>query len=235
MEQIRSGFLLPHQVEDRYTNMAMDEAMWQTVGEGRYAFLFRTYGWVDRPVVSLGYFQSAQGVQLAEELRGLPFVRRPTGGGAIIHQDQLTFAFAAHRALLGFPPAELTCRLHRSLADELIRKGVPVTCGSMPGQRGAERAFLCFERPDPAGLYVGGRRIAGTAQRRSRTAVLVHGVLELTDGLTEADGRELLLRAVRGLVGGLEVLPCERLQGVEALACRLREQKYATRRWNELR
>src|SRR5436853_2225235 len=84
--------LLPFAAADGPTNMAADEAMLETASERGLASL-RFYTWTE-PTVSLGYFQPSEGREQVPNLAALAWVRRSTGGAAIVHHHELTYSFA---------------------------------------------------------------------------------------------------------------------------------------------
>ncbi len=212
--------------------MAIDEAMWHLVGEGLYSGVVRTYGWTDAPVVSLGYFQDASWLERDERLCKLPFVRRPTGGGAILHGQQMTFACAVRRDVIAGPAARFARAVHESIAAELARAGVFIRFGG--DSACADRhALLCFERPDSLAGYVDGKRVLGSAQRRSRTALLLHGVLGPLPGLSEEATAAALERALVGIMHCCPLVRPVRLPiAIEDKASWLRDAKYAQPDWN---
>ena len=83
--------VLGHQTADGPANMAFDEALLETVSAGLGTALLRTYGWTT-PTLSLGYFQNLDEVQADSRFQSVPMVRRLTGGGAIWHHHELTYA-----------------------------------------------------------------------------------------------------------------------------------------------
>src|SRR5262245_26530345 len=83
--------LLPYAIADGPHNMAADETLLE--GAGRGVASLRFYGWSEA-TLSLGYFQPARRRFDAERLASLPFVRRPSGGDALVHHHELTCALA---------------------------------------------------------------------------------------------------------------------------------------------
>jgi lipoate-protein ligase A len=182
-------------------NMAIDEVLWEAAARGG-AFL-RFYGW-DRPTLSIGYFQSAAEVRERPEWRSIPFVRRVTGGGAILHDRDLTYSLSLPAA-----PApgtdELYERFHRAVMAALGELGVPTTIGErmpvvgisspehpsplapLPGEDRGAAESLCFRRSDRFALRVGGHKILGSAQRRRRESVLMQGSLLVRTSPLAAD------------------------------------------------
>ncbi len=149
--------------------------------------LVRVYGWSE-PTVSLGGFQRLADARAATMIAGLPLVRRPSGGGAIVHGTDLTYAVAVPRSHpWGGDPQVLYDAFHESLAEELRQRGVAAE--RHPGRSraaGDEERFLCFDRRAQGDLVVrtaanttDGDKILGSAQRRLRGAVLQHGSLLL--------------------------------------------------------
>lgn len=168
---------------DGASNMARDEALLQCVGLGQSPATLRFYRW-STPTVSLGYFQPyEQFTALPPPVCDLPVVRRQTGGGAIIHDQELTFALVlplAHPLLVDGGPNTLYDHVNAVVTTLLNRHGLTLTPGP-PGIAGFSQRgpFFCFERHTCFDLLVGGNKIMGSAQRRTRQAVLQHGSLIL--------------------------------------------------------
>ncbi len=83
--------LLPHMIADGPRNMAADETLLESAVKGTASLRF--YGWSE-PALSLGYFQPDQARRQDSILAQLPFVRRPSGGKALVHHHELTYALA---------------------------------------------------------------------------------------------------------------------------------------------
>ncbi len=148
--------------------------------------LVRIYRWCE-PAVSLGGFQRLADARRCVAIAGLPLVRRPSGGGAIVHGSDLTYAVAVPRGHpWGGDPQRLYDVFHESFADLLRERGIAATRhpGRDPGA-GDESRFLCFDRRARGDLVVeagdlpDGHKILGSAQRRLQAAVLQHGSLLL--------------------------------------------------------
>ena len=158
-------------------NMAVDEALLEAAAKEGQCTL-RWYRWAE-PTVSLGYFQSPENHAEQPELAELPFVKRLSGGGAILHHHELTYSAAISAAHpLARTPGDLYGAIHRRIADVLSKRGIPAR---LRGEEGniTDQSFLCFCRGDANDLVVGGHKIVGSAQRRRRGAVLQHGSLIL--------------------------------------------------------
>jgi lipoyl(octanoyl) transferase len=173
--------IFPHESADGPANMALDEALLDTVAEDPSFALLRTYGWTV-PTLSLGYFQPLAPAVADPRWQGVPVVRRPTGGGAIWHHHELTYALvvpAGHP--LGRPATALYHAVHSALAALLGRHGVEtVPRGAGPPSPSAPRPFLCFADRDPEDLICQGAKIVGSAQRRRSGAILQHGSMLLS-------------------------------------------------------
>jgi lipoate-protein ligase A len=174
--------LIPFHVSDAFENMAADEAIFRLMPLGHTPPTLRFYGW--RPAaVSLGYFQNtAQACNLAVCRReGIDVVRRPTGGRAVLHDGDLTYALCAGVDEPPFPPgiAGAYRVIGRCLQEGLHRLGIDATPApgnpAPPGVR--DGSVACFARTARDELLVGGRKICGSAQARSRGAFLQHGSL----------------------------------------------------------
>jgi len=162
--------------------MARDEALLQLVGAGDSLPTLRLYQWSE-PTISLGYFQPyADCAKLDPPLRELPVVRRATGGGAILHDLELTYSLTLPLAhpLVGNNPRGLYELAHAAVIATLAELGVAVARSGFCDDSGAARGpFFCFARRHEADLLLGDQKITGSAQRRTKHAILQHGSIVL--------------------------------------------------------
>jgi lipoyl(octanoyl) transferase len=164
--------------------MAIDESLLrraQRTGET----LYRVYSW-SCPTVSLGRHQTAHGrydLDLARA-RGIGFVRRPTGGRAILHHREITYSVAAPVAAFG-SLRESYRAINRLLVDALRRLGVMAREAAAPDRTPVPGMAPCFEAPVGgelvAGGGTGGRKLVGSAQVREGDALLQHGSILVDD------------------------------------------------------
>jgi lipoate-protein ligase A len=110
---------------------------------------------------------------------GLDTVRRPTGGRAVWHCQELTYSVAAPAARLGSLQAAYL-EIHRMLAAALRELGT-VASLALPGGPSAVDAGACFARAAGGEVMVGGRKVVGSAQLRRGGALLQHGSIMLED------------------------------------------------------
>lgn len=168
---------------DGVTNMARDEALLQRIGRGESPPTLRFYRWTPA-TISLGYFQAVSEFEaLAPPAGDLALVRRQTGGGAILHDLELTYSLTlpnGHPFLGDGTPNALYDHVHGIITDWLAGLGVKVR-GGAPGRASCSHGgpFFCFERHSCLDLLVNGRKLMGSAQRRTAHAVLQHGSLIL--------------------------------------------------------
>ena len=172
--------VFPHETAEGAANMARDEVLLELVSNGRQAgAALRTYAWT-APTLSLGYFQSIADVEAEPRWQGVPLVRRPTGGGAILHHHEVTYALAvANGHPLARGGGDLYRAVHSALAGILRELGVDaVRRGAVPPS-GKARPFLCFTDKTAEDVVVGALKIIGSAQRRRAGALLQHGSILL--------------------------------------------------------
>lgn len=171
------------------TNMARDEALLANC-RADSPITIRFYGW-SPATISLGYFQDhADYTQLQRPARDLGVVRRTTGGGAILHDREVTYSIVIPIAhpLVNEKPNHLYSAAHRAIISAVGHGAQMIWCHQLPpcvesGQRGP---FFCFARrhaldvlvPDENGI-AGYSKLAGSAQRRTMTAILQHGSIML--------------------------------------------------------
>jgi lipoate-protein ligase A len=288
-------------------NMAVDEVLLEAAAaEGRSALRF--YRW-QQPTLSLGYFQTYADRWRHEASSRAAVVRRESGGGAILHDAELTYSIAVpSRHRLAIDRLGLYRVVHTALIEALAQWGIearmftPESTGKKAegGGRKAEKAaewrmtsrrgaacrkspvdsvpilhsssfirhpssppsalrpppslsrlpFLCFQRRSPGDVLVGETKVAGSAQRRCRGAILQHGsvLLARSPAAPELDGlAELVDKTIapEQLVEAWLARLAEKLPGSwqngrlsepeQGRAAQLAAEKYASARWTEHR
>lgn len=196
-------------------NMAVDEAILDAYAgpDAPPAPTLRLYSW-DPPALSLGRSQALQPGRLGAG-PGLDLVRRPTGGGAVLHDRERTYALCGRlrRAPFAGGVLETYRELAAGLTDAMRRMGAAAAAGS--GRATEAAGVACFERVSSHEICVAGRKLIGSAQLRRRGAFLQHGsiLLDVDHALWEGVFSAALkaerftsLRAVLGrAVAGAEV------------------------------
>jgi lipoate-protein ligase A len=153
-------------------NMAVDEVLLTTANASGLATL-RFYRW-STPTLSLGYFQKYRDRASHIPSQGCPVVRRASGGGAIVHDCELTYSLTwPIQDRWSRATATLLANVHDSLIEVL--RSLDLDCALYDGDGFEEGAFLCFTRRSRGDVIVGDHKVAGSAQRRFRGAVLQHG------------------------------------------------------------
>jgi lipoate-protein ligase A len=174
-------------------NMALDEALLLSRDPRP---TLRLYTW-SPAALSLGYFQRWDDVRPALELApGATPVRRMTGGGAIHHADELTFAITAplDHPLYRGPVADSYRRVHTAIAGALARLGPsPALRAATPATSDRPASPMCFHRSVAVDLVWDGAKGLGSAQRRTGGRVLHHGSLKI--GATPLEPGVATLRA----------------------------------------
>lgn len=166
--------------------MAIDEALLVEADRSGGAFL-RLYRFTP-PCLSFGRNEPALARydRAAIERRGLDVVRRPTGGRAVWHEHEVTYAVAAPIAAFG-SLSESYQAVHQRLAGALQRLGIPAMLAPRPVGRINMGAGACFATAVGGEVVVGGKKVVGSAQVRRGRAFLQHGSI-LLDGSQDLIG-----------------------------------------------
>jgi lipoate-protein ligase A len=166
-------------------NMAIDAALLREAGRSGMAFL-RLYGW-SPPCLSFGRHEPAlvRYDRATIERLGLDVVRRPTGGRAVWHAEELTYAVAAPVTAFG-SLQQTYVAIHRRLAAALQQLGVAAVLAAQQRTPGLGSG-PCFADSIGGEVLVDGRKVIGSAQRREAGAFLQHGSI-LLDGSQEVLG-----------------------------------------------
>jgi lipoate-protein ligase A len=170
--------LLPFESADGPANMAADETLVETAAQAGSASL-RFYGW-SPATLSLGYFQPAAARAADPRLAALPWVRRPSGGAALVHDLELTYCLALPPGAHWQSGASWMTRMHEVIGRALRDLGVATMPVEKPHDFGD---VLCFQQQTPGDLLAGAAKtlskVVGSAQRKYRRALLQHGSILL--------------------------------------------------------
>jgi lipoate-protein ligase A len=168
-------------------NMAVDEALLEFVCQSKSLPTLRLYAW-DPTCLSIGYAQPCADIDRTRLLnRGWDWVRRPTGGRAILHTDELTYSIVAPltEPRVAGGVLESYQRLSKALLFSLhtleIHAEVHPTNSIGNSQ---DNAAVCFEVPSNYEIVINGKKLIGSAQARRKNGLLQHGTLPLWGDLT---------------------------------------------------
>jgi lipoate-protein ligase A len=199
--------------------MAVDEALLCMAGKGESPPTLRFYSW-DVPSLSIGSFQKAVELNLPFiKEKGVPLVRRPTGGRAVLHDAELTYSVSCPiptqcmpSELMGSYKAIGSCFLTGLKSLGVPAEMLPVTKNPERKCRPRDASHpLCFSSPSWYEVLVDGKKLIGSAQRRLKGSFLqqgsllikldVDGLLSLmrTDGEDKMRAREALLSKMTAL------------------------------------
>ncbi len=172
--------LIVHDPMSGDINMGVDTALLHSANNGETGPVLRIYGWRE-PTLSIGYAQNTDSINMdALDECNVKLVRRPTGGRAILHDDEFTYSIAI----------PVTSRLYGSLSEiyhlagdailnTLKKLGVPVD--SPPRKYvSSKNNPLCFSSGTKFETLVSGKKVTGSAQRRLKNAALQHGSILLS-------------------------------------------------------
>jgi lipoate-protein ligase A len=218
-QQVR---LLPYQVADGAWQMAADQVLLENAAEGQAALRF--YGW-PTATISLGYFQPEAECRAYPGLANLPLVRRPSGGAALIHDQEVTYTLALPPPLSGAPQGKAEPwpqRMHALIARALATFGVKTHLCEQESKKGP---VLCFLHQTPGDLLAGSHKVAGSAQRKLRGAIMQHGGILLAQSPATPE-----LPGIRE-VAGVAITPQHLIEAVAGEAARSLGWELAPREW----
>ncbi|MCE9533737.1 MAG: lipoate--protein ligase family protein [Planctomycetes bacterium] len=233
--------LLPLESHSGPMNMALDEVMLQDAERGIASLRFYTWS---EPTLSLGYFQPAM-----PRLPDVAWVRRSSGGAAILHDRELTYCLALPAGLPWQTKETWLCQFHHLIVATLASFGVTaraVICG----EEKKLGEFLCFLHQTPGDLLIGSSKITGSAQRRMRGALMQHGSILLQQspctpvlrGIQELSGVSISIEELASrLIQRFEEetgWKMNRIDFSEEQNCRastIAREKYGSASWNEKR
>ncbi|GAH46858.1 unnamed protein product [marine sediment metagenome] len=231
---IDSGYL------DAYTNMAIDEAIFAMREKLGLPATLRFYAW--KPAaISIGYFQRIEDPSLKEYKRQkITIVRRFTGGGAILHRNEITYSLAC--STNEFPTFRDITKTQQLVHEAIILGLQNLGINAELERKEIERPdpYFCFVTPSKYDVVEEGRKIAGSAQRRRNRVLFQHGSILMDNKVTSESRKEKKDRGkiIDSLVWGFEkrlgirLLPGQLTKEEVKLSQELRQIKYSTRNWN---
>ncbi|WP_456278316.1 lipoate--protein ligase family protein [Bacillus sp. AK128] len=168
-------------------NMALDEALLDWHSKGLIPPTIRFYGW-NPATLSIGYFQKVEKEIDLDMVKkhNLGFVRRPTGGRGVLHDQELTYSVIVSEEYPGMP--KTVTESYRVISEGVLEGfkllgldayfAVPLTDDERESLKNP-RSAVCFDAPSWYELVVEGRKVAGSAQTRQKGVILQHGSILL--------------------------------------------------------
>ncbi|HET6424868.1 MAG TPA: hypothetical protein VFG20_14355 [Planctomycetaceae bacterium] len=225
-------------------NMARDEVLLEAAVQGAGPVV-RVYQW-ERPTLSLGYFQEREPWMDAPPWSETAMVRRLTGGGAILHDQEWTYSCVLPgRDFRLRHPYDLYDRIHEAIVAFAGSYGVALRPRGENVSK-VHEPYLCYLRGDSHDLCLGDAKIVGSAQRRRKAALLQHGsfllrhsplapeirgVFDLLPEHRLPDGVQSFGEAIAATIGS-QIQPSAWSDAERTRAEVLSEQKYRRLDWD---
>ena len=231
---MKKGLIIETQPLDVYGQMAADEALCETMPA---PYLLRFYNWKE-PGITFGYSQRRKAVAeaiAAADCRITAVTRRPTGGGIVFHETDLTFSFIFPSPGAYFEPGKTYDRLHRAITAEYSRLGVSFDLLNEKTKDYAvnDPAMNCFAKPVNMDILYNGKKVLGGALRKFGGYMLYQASFQAPDARSNsALHRNAVIKALGGEFG-LEWEAAEMPEAARAKAGAIAEAKYRTAEWNE--
>lgn len=175
--------LIPFGAYSPSLNMAIDEAIFQLMVGNKVPPTLRLYTW-NPPALSIGYFQDTKSPLIKRYVeKGYPLVRRPTGGLAVLHEDEMSYSMVGVFARDGFPANRQGAykKAHESIKEALSTFGFEVNL--YHGREPWNKEALCSSSWIAYDIILTGKgKIGGSAQKVNREILLQHGSISLPEG-----------------------------------------------------
>lgn len=187
-------------------NMELDEQLAEVVAQKKHAPVLRFFEWSPY-CISLGKYQAEKEINRTYcESEGIDIVRRPTGGRAVLHAEELTYSVIFSDEISGTIDDSYE-KISDALATAFRSVHIPAQCVCrQPDFRNLYRqpsSAICFSNSAKSEIQVDGKKLVGSAQRRYSGAVLQHGSIlfgtyhrKLADCLTMTDDKKESMRAI---------------------------------------
>lgn len=180
--------------------MALDEALLETVSQFGSPIM-RFYGWM-QPAATFGYFQKYSEVERSTHLR--PLIRRPTGGGIVPHEADWTYSFSVPpgHEWYSLMAVESYRRIHAwiqsAFAKLKIETELAPSCRKLKLETsGSVTSGACFVGYEKFDLLWHGKKIAGAAQRRNKSGLLIQGSIQPPVSLSRLDWENAMIETAQ--------------------------------------
>ncbi len=228
------GIILETPEFDVFEQMAADEAACEALPA---PFTLRFYNWKS-PGVTFGYSQRRKAVGEAVSAAGkniADIVRRPTGGGIVFHESDLTFSFVFPSPGVYFEPGKTYERLHRAIGGEYARLGMPfgLLDEKTKDYSVNDPVMDCFSKPVDKDILYNGKKVLGGALRKLGDYMLYQASFQAPDARSNAAGHKNAVIRALGAEFGLEWESAGITPAALARTRELAGAKYRTREWNE--
>ena len=228
------GLIIETQPLDVYGQMAADEALCETMPA---PYVLRFYNWAG-PGITFGYSQRKRAGADAVTAAGSPITdvtRRPTGGGIVFHETDLTFSFIFHSPGAYFEPGKTYDRLHRAINAEYARLGITFDLLNEKTKDYAvnDPVMNCFAKPVNMDILYNGKKVLGGALRKFGDYMLYQASFQAPDARANgATHRNAVIKAL-GTEFALEWEAAAMPAAAQERAAALAQTKYRTAAWNE--
>ena len=169
--------------QDASINMAIDESLLNWHSEGKIPPTLRFYRWA-APSLSVGRFQK---VEKTIDFNGVAkhhcqFVRRLTGGSAVLHDNELTYSLVISEQHPAIPKSvpEAYHMLSKGVLEGYKNLGIQADYAIPKTKPGLDKTVVCFEKIAYYEMIVEGKKISGNAQTRKKGVVLQHGSIPMS-------------------------------------------------------
>jgi len=231
-----------------YYNMAVDEALFSCLKHGDNYPVIRFYRW-EKPCITIGYFQSIPALKRIFSLQGINYVRRMTGGGAVLHGTDLAISIICRYQDIN---SKNTLESYNKISSA-IASGISCLDPAIRVEKeGSFFSNLCFNAPQPGDIVCNSKKLAGGAQRRSRGYLLYQGSILVSKpckeivlqgkniSIEEITSKEIKIKNLEQLIiSGIQKqfkINTEEssLSKKEIIFAKKIEKKYRSRAWSSL-
>jgi lipoate-protein ligase A len=232
--KMEKGLIIETQALDVFGQMACDEAVCEALPA---PYVLRFYNWKE-PGVTFGYSQRRKAVGEAVAAAGCgiaDIVRRPTGGGIVFHETDLTFSFLFHSPGVYFEPGKTYDRLHSAISAEYARLGIPfgLLTEKTRDYSVNDPVMDCFSKPVDKDILYNGKKVLGGALRKLGDYMLYQASFQAPDARPNAAAhRNAIIKALGGEFG-LKWESAALAPEISEKAAALAAAKYRTAQWNE--
>jgi lipoate-protein ligase A len=195
-EDMKKAILVSTRPMDVYEQMACDEVMCETMPE---KYILRFFNW-KKPGITFGFAQRYKNIieTLNERQKSFDITRRPTGGGVVIHETDITFSFIFYSPE-EFNPKKTYEIIHSAIFEEYIENGINIDIANISNSNyNINNPIMeCFRKPVDMDLLYNGKKVLGGAIRKFSDYILYQASLQFENARNEFKKHsEIIMRGI---------------------------------------
>jgi len=229
---MNNGIIVLTNQFDVYEQMACDEVMCETMPE---KYILRFFNW-KKPGITFGFAQRYKNIieTLNERQKSFDITRRPTGGGLVIHETDITFSFIFYSPE-EFNPKKTYDIIHSAIFEEYRENGINIDIANVSNSNyNINNPIMeCFKKPVDMDLLYNGKKVLGGALRKFSDYMLYQASLQFENARNDFEKHSKIITKGLSKKFNIEFKNFELNKDYYSIISKKKEEKYINKTWIE--